>query len=176
MTERAILSIQEQDIVTAKDTVTQFDNESDFALNTLCDIKLEQEELYNFLEHAYEEFPIYDLQAYYMGIAHAYHAIPPQHRLREISLEEADLSMFNIRDFIPNRDDNKLDLSWFTNKIRSESPDFEKWINTTVKNQRIITDFQLGAHLTLMPFYVRAETKMLNNKFPIQGSTPGVGS
>lgn len=170
MTERQILGITEEYVEKAGEEVDAAEDLEKYINDQIDSIDGEQPGLYNFIQVAGKGLRIRDIFSYSVGAGLAYRMIPEEERKIEITTDQLEAVKISLRESIVTTGEERgtIDVSWFVKKMQSDSPAYSEWLGAMVdglEDTQSVNDFILGSFIVVMPFYQRAEARLLGEKF-----------
>lgn len=153
------------------------DRMADYVKGVMFRMSQEQPALMAFIRRAGESMGVGNILVYSSGAAFAYdmlvQSLPGEKRKRPITFDLLNVVLQNILEHLDepenaaggNDEDKKgIDLVWFNDKLREDSPAFMDWMGDMVnglEGDRAKSDFILGSTFVVMPFYMVGEADEL---------------
>lgn len=151
-----------------------------YVRNVMFRMNQEQPALVAFIRRTGESMGVGDVLVYSSGAAFAYdmltQVLPEKKRKRPITFDLLNIVLQNIVEHLDepenvaggNDEDKKgIDLVWFNDKLREDSPAFMDWMGDMVsglEEDKAKSDFILGSTFVVMPFYMMAEADELEQE------------
>lgn len=136
-------------------------------------IKEEQKELFDYIKQEHKQLSSLQssgsgyIMAYALGVSLTYDMLPDSHTQKPLTSGEIDAmnqSLLEHTVFEEQNGERKtvLDLTWFIEKLKNDSPSFLVWLNeamTQLNDDGKKRVFIKGALQVAMPFYMREEAR-----------------
>ena len=153
------------------------DNMAIYVRSVMFRMSQEQPALMAFIRQAGESMRVGDVLVYSSGAALAYdmltQALPNEKRKRPITTDLLNIVIQNITEHVDEPENaaggdkegkKSIDLVWFNDKLREDSPAFMDWMGEMVsgfEGDKAKSDFILGSTFVVMPFYIMGEADEL---------------
>lgn len=130
-------------------------------------IAREQPELYGYIQLATRHSGVTDLLAYGLGTSLTYDILPKSHTQKPLTTSEISAMHKTFVEYVTREEQEGkqktvIELSWFIDKLREDSPIFVDWLQDCLKQIESMEgkkSFILGAIHVSMPFFMRKEGK-----------------
>lgn len=168
MAERPILGITEEMVGLTQDRVEPLSEDLvSYVRGVSMRMSRQQPELHGYLKIAGMESGVSDALAFALGSSLTYEMIPQTQIDVPLSTTQVQVIHRTLLEHSGTEDEDGkqkavLELSWFIDKLRSDSPSYVGWLGEMVygiDDESAKKDFILGAVLASMPFYMRAEAQ-----------------
>ncbi len=177
MTEKLRLGITEDAILQTEGrvlTTTDTDDLDSIALFTRGVNRRgyqEQPELFRYLKGANTYLVVHRVITFGYAVALTYDMISQIAREKPLTSNHVAAMHQTLMEHREDSNDlnSPLDLGWFVEKLRSDSPSYAEWLGEVVRDlddQEDKKDFILGSIIVAMVFYTRADAEILEDTFP----------
>ncbi len=170
MTEGTILGIPQELVEKTEEEADTVEDLEGYVKDQLDLIDREQQELYGFIQVAGKGLGIKDIFSYSLGAALSYRMIPEEERNVDLTTSQLATVRNSLRESITTtgKERGTINVSWFVEKMQNDSPSYSGWLEemvTGLGDPQSTNDFILGSFIVVMPFYQRAEARLLAEKF-----------
>lgn len=132
-------------------------------------IHIEQPGLYQYLRSAGDHFRIYTYLTFGYAASLTYDMIPEEARKKILTDDHIQATHQTLLEHRENQGDptnheSPLDIRWFFDKLRQDSPDFIDWVGQmsySLEDPEDKNDFVLGCSIVALAFYTRADAEIL---------------
>ncbi len=165
--EEAVLQTENHVLVSTD--IDDLDSIASFTRGVNRRMRTEQPELFKYLRFSAQNTRS-RTGALTFGYAAAlsFDMIPDQVRLEPLTEEQIDVVRGSVAESTDVEEQGSkmmvFQLSWFVDKLKTDSPAYMEWLGEMVgdlNDEADKNDFILGSLLTVMPFYTRADSRIL---------------